>query len=93
MAKKANKPAKKKPAAGKASAKKIMLQVDDGKVVSQKLAAAINAGNEPFGIGGSAANGRGWVGTIAAAGFAKAALTATERNLLFNGGSGLQYPF
>ena len=76
-----------------AAAKKIMLQVDNGKVASQSLTGAINVGNEPFGVGGSAANGRGWLGTIAAVGFAKTALSATERTLLFNRGSGLQYPF
>jgi hypothetical protein len=76
-----------------AVAKKIMLQVDQGAIVSQTLGGAINTGDAPFNVGGSAANGSGWIGTVAAVGYAQKALTATERNLLYNGGSGLQYPF
>ena len=76
-----------------ATAKKIMLQVDQGPIVSQSLGGTINTGDAPFNVGGSAANGCGWVGTVAAVGYAQKALSALERNLLFNGSSGLQYPF
>ena len=53
--------------------KKIMLQIDDGPPVSQGLSGPVNVGNAPLGVGGSAPNGRGWIGTIAAVGFAKTA--------------------
>jgi|GEM_PF-2842243 len=76
-----------------ATARKIMLQLDDGQIASQALTGPINAGDELFGVGGSAPNGRGWVGEIAAVGFAKTALVAKERNLLYNGGGGMQFPF
>jgi len=76
-----------------ATARKIMLQLDDGQIVSQAVTGPINVGDELFGVGGSAPNGRGWVGEIAAVGFAKVALTAKERNLLYNGGGGMQFPF
>jgi len=72
---------------------KIFLQVDSGSIVSQALGGPINAGQEPFCVGGSAPNQRGWVGTITAVGFARAPLTELQRNLLYNGGAGLQYPF
>jgi hypothetical protein len=76
-----------------AAARKIMLQLDDGQIASQTVPGRINVGEELFGVGGSAPNGRGWGGEIAAVGFAKTALTAKERNLLFNGGGGMQFPF
>ena len=76
-----------------AAARKIMLQIDDGSVVSQSLPGPINVGSQPLAIGGCGANGHGWVGRIAAVGFAKTALSTVERNLLYNGGAGLQYPF
>ncbi len=73
--------------------KKILLQVDDGPPVSQEVGGPINVANAPLCVGGSAPNGRGWIGTIAAVGFAKAAYGARERDLLYNGGKGLQFPF
>jgi hypothetical protein len=76
-----------------AASRRIMLQIDDGGIVSQSLPGPINVGSQQLAVGGCGANGHGWVGRIAAVGFAKAALSAVERNLLYNGGAGLQYPF
>lgn len=71
----------------------VKIQVNNGAANTSNLGASIFAANQVFRIGRRNAGGQNHSGRIDEVGFWKRILTASELAALYNGGSGLTYPF
>lgn len=71
----------------------INIQVDNGVPNSAAYAVGVHIDTAAFCIGNRDAGARHYDGRIDEVGFWKRVLTAAERTQLYNGGSGLAYPF
>lgn len=74
-------------------ANKIYISVNNSTPAETALATGVNAGNADFVLGASPLQSLYWDGLIDEFSFWKRVLTADERTRLYNGGTGLAYPF
>lgn len=71
----------------------IAISVNDGTLQTASWTIGVDDSSHPFCIGASVGQSLWWDGLIDEVGFWKRVLTSGERTQLYNGGSGLAYPF